>query len=167
MKERILKDIIDRNVSPTDTNLIKLIIYSKSRKTVNLFMKNYFESKRNTFKETNVNLCLHVLTWGLSAPASSEYRQDNYISLKESNNTQTARSHQGTYDLYTQGNHHQIITLTDSTKIIDIYDSRRQNIGKILHITQTQATINSTLTPGSAVASSRPRRNILLLFQHH
>ena len=37
--ERIIKTIIDDNVTPTDDNKIKIIMYYKNKKTMNLLMK--------------------------------------------------------------------------------------------------------------------------------
>nr|XP_045592898.1 uncharacterized protein LOC123754492 [Procambarus clarkii] len=48
-EERALKEIIERNVTPTDVNQkIKLTIYYKSRKTANLLMKNSPPTPRKT-----------------------------------------------------------------------------------------------------------------------
>lgn len=55
MEERALKEIIERNVTPSDVDQkIKLTIYCKSKKTANLLMKNSPDTKKNVLKDTNV-----------------------------------------------------------------------------------------------------------------
>ncbi|XP_069185010.1 uncharacterized protein [Procambarus clarkii] len=160
-EERVLKDIVNRNVIPTDKNQrIQLTIYYKTRKTASILMRNSPDTKQNALKETNV-------VYAFKCPLGDcKLQKTQYIGKTTTSLSRRLTMHkqQGSIKEHIISSHNQTIAreiLVNNTEIIDRYsNSRRLDVCEALHIKKSTPAINSQLMHNYILPTSRLRSNI-------
>ena len=141
--ERIMKEIIKRNIKPIDDNKqVKLIIYYKTKKTSQLLLRNSPQAKTEELQKS------HVVYRFTCNKGNCEVLPSTYIGM-----TTTRLSRRLTFHLtsgaprkHLQEKHGRKITrkiLEENTTIItSCQDTRRLSILEALHIKKTNPALN-------------------------
>ena len=139
--ERILKNIVAKNVKGTGENEVNLQIYYKSKKTRNLFMRNNL-TKTETLKRTNV-------VYKFSCPNEDcRLRPVDYIGVTTTSLSRRLTMHlaDGAPKEHMQQEHNTPITrktLTQNTEIIaSAQDTRKLNVLEALFIHEQAPILN-------------------------
>ena len=155
-EERIIKQIVRRNVSPTDQDKkIDLIIYYKSKKTSHLLLKNSPRENKQPSEKS------HVVYRFSCKQGNCESLNTTYIGM-----TTTKLSRRLTYHLtagapknHMKNHHNTTLTreiLIENTEIIDCCtDPRRLPILEALYIKELKPSLNAQHTDLQALPSMR------------
>ena len=143
LDERILQDIVGKNVTPAANSGLALRIYYKSRRTSNLVMKNNL-NKSTTLKCTNVVYqftCPHEDCKPHPTPVC--YIGDTTTTLSR---RLTCHKQSGDLEKHMREKHNRRVTrddLVDGTKIIDFERNRRRlRILEAVYIQLLKPTLN-------------------------
>ena len=151
--EKVLKNIVSKNVKATDSNVLKLHIYYQNMKTKNLVLKNN-PVKKEKLKRTNV-------VYKFSCPNEDcRLRSVNYIGVTSTSLSRRLTMHlkEGAPKEHMEKEHKvklSRIMMTENTDIIDsAHDIRKLHILEALHILEQKPLINKQIN----------QNNILVLF---
>ena len=141
--ERIVTDIVNRGVIPTDKeDNIQLVIYYKNKKTSNLIMKNNLQQGRTDMSRVNV-IYQYSCTIG-----DCKLRNNSYIGMTTTTLSRRCSAHlqSGTPKAHTLQMHGVPLTremLVNNTTILDSsHDKKRLQIMEALHISEKKPTMN-------------------------
>ena len=139
--ERVVRNIVDNNVTCVGNNKVQLITYYKTKKVSNYIMKNS-PNEQNHLKHANV-------IYQFKCPnADCRLRQMNYIGMTTTSLSRRLTMHlrDGAPKNHYEEAHHQELTrqiLTQNTTILDTCnDRRRLQILEAMYIREIRPQLN-------------------------
>ena len=149
--ERVLKNIVSKNVKGTGDNVIKLHIYYQNTKTKNLVLKNN-PVKTEMLKRTNV-------VYKFSCPNEDcRLRSVSYIGVTSTSLSRRLTMHlaDGAPKEHMENKHKTHLTrvmLTNNTEIIgSTHDSKKLNILEALYILEQKPALNKQVNQSVALS---------------
>ena len=154
LDERIMKDIIKRNLHPVDDKELLFIIYYNTKKTSNFLLKNNTTPKPTAFQRS------HVI-YQFCCPEEDCTPPSNYIGMTSTKLTRRLTCHlqQGAPKTHMNAYHNDTLTrrmLEEKTIIIDSHpDLRRLRILEALYIKEKNPKLNNQREDLQTLPSAR------------